>query len=54
MNIYKEYLDLYINRRCLFYDAHDQIMNKNPIELKKSLRIKYKGEEGVDAGGLLR
>jgi len=29
-------------------------MNKTPQELKKRLKILYKDEEGVDAGGLLR
>jgi len=29
-------------------------MNKSPLELKKRLCIKYKGEIGRDYGGLLR
>ncbi|ORX62479.1 HECT-domain-containing protein [Anaeromyces robustus] len=43
-----------INRNNLFNDAFTKIMNKSPEELKKLLRIKYKDEEGIDAGGLLR
>jgi len=49
-------LKLYIsiNRKSLFYDAYDQIINESPYELKKKLRIKYIEESGIDAGGLLR
>jgi len=54
IHIYKINLDIFINRKTLFFDAYDQIMNKSPEELKKRLYIKYKGEEGVDAGGLLK
>jgi len=45
---------IFIDRKSLFYDAYDQIMNKSPYELKKNLCIKYKNELGIDAGGLLR
>eukprot|EP00833_Pecoramyces_ruminatium_P009760 jgi/Orpsp1_1/1183792/evm.model.c7180000086732.1 len=43
-----------IHRNNLFYDAYNGIMNKSLQELKKQLKIKYIGEEGIDAGGLLR
>jgi len=51
---YQTYSKIYIDRKSLFYDAYAQIMNKTPFELKKGFSIKYIGEEGVDAGGLLR
>jgi len=54
MIIYNKNLEIFINRNKLFYDAYEHIMYKNPFELKKQLRIKYKEEEGVDAGGLLK
>ena len=54
MNLYDSNLELYINRKNLFYDAYDIIMSKDPYELKKRLCIRYMGEEGLDAGGLLR
>jgi len=54
LNPYNLNLNIYINRKSLFYDAYYQIMRKSPLELKSRLRIKYKGEEGLDAGGLLR
>ena len=49
-----DYTLLEIDRNNLFRDAFNGIMNKSAQELKKRLIIIYKGEEGVDAGGLLR
>jgi len=43
-----------VDRNNLFNDAFNSIMCKSPQELKKRLKIKYKKEEGMDAGGLLR
>jgi len=43
-----------INRSHLFDSAYDAIMSRSPDELKKNLCIEYEGENGVDAGGLLR
>ncbi|ORX64502.1 HECT-domain-containing protein [Anaeromyces robustus] len=43
-----------INRNNLFYNAYEIFMNHSPEDLKKVLRIRYEGEEGLDAGGLLR
>ena len=43
-----------INRKSLFFDAYDQIMSRRPYELMRGLSIKYKEEEGIDSGGLLR
>ena len=54
MNTYNRYLEILINRKNLFYEAYYHIMNKNPFELKKNLKIKYKEEEGIDARGLLK
>jgi len=52
--MYNNIVDIFVDRKNLFFDAYDQIMSKNPVELKTILNIKYKGEEGIDAGGLLR
>jgi len=43
-----------VDRNNLFNDTFNSIMCKSPQELKKRLKIKYKKEEGMDAGGLLR
>jgi len=47
-------VDIEINRNNLFNDAFYSIMSKSSQELKKQLTVKYIGEEGTDAGGLLR
>ncbi|KAL6617944.1 hypothetical protein U3516DRAFT_662115 [Neocallimastix sp. 'constans'] len=41
-----------ISRNNLLNDAFDSIMNLSIIELKRTLRISYIGEEGTDAGGI--
>jgi len=53
-SIFGPNLNIYIDRKSLFYDAHNEIMNKSVYELKKGFNIKYMGEIGVDCGGLLR
>jgi len=54
MSRYNTNLEIVIDRKKLFYNAYDQIMNKNPFVLKKTLNIKYNEEEGIDFGGILR
>ena len=54
MNKIDANLEIFINRRDMFGSAYYEIMNKKPMELKKRLHIKYLGEEGLDAGGLLK
>jgi len=48
------YTPIRINRNNLFDDAYNTFMNMSPQELKKGLHIIYEGEDGIDAGGLLR
>jgi len=43
-----------VDKDALFRDAFNDIMVKSPEELRKRLKIIYKQEEGIDAGGLLR
>ncbi|KAI8983636.1 hypothetical protein BDB01DRAFT_760698 [Pilobolus umbonatus] len=45
------YLILRVRRECLIDDSLRQLA-QNKLDLKKSLRIEFIGEEGVDAGGL--
>jgi len=54
MIIYKSPLEIFVDRKNLFYDTYNQIMNKSPVELRKSLNVKFKKEEGIDFGGLSR
>ncbi|OUM60100.1 hypothetical protein PIROE2DRAFT_14226 [Piromyces sp. E2] len=43
-----------INRDNLLNSSFDSIINMSRDDMRKTLRVKYLGEEGVDAGGLLR
>ncbi len=54
MRILNSATGIEVDRSNLFNDAISGIMNKSPQELKRRLRIIYKREEGLDAGGLLR
>ncbi|KAL8983135.1 MAG: hypothetical protein Q9205_002538 [Flavoplaca limonia] len=50
-----QYLLLKVRRECLVDDslrAVSEIVGSGQEEIKKSLRIAFQGEEGVDAGGL--
>ena len=49
---YQPYLVLVVRRDSLVADAVYQLTRRTPAELKKPLRIKFVGEEGVDAGGV--
>jgi len=52
--INSEVIYIEINRNNLLNDAYNCIMSKYSQELKKKLKVLYKREEGIDAGGLLR
>jgi len=47
-------VSMIINRDNLYYDSFNLITKLTSDDLKKTLRIIYMGEYGVDAGGLLR
>jgi len=51
--IYKEN-KISINRNNIFGDSFNEIMQLSPYDMRKILRVRYIGEHGVDAGGLLR
>jgi len=49
------YLNLHVRRECVVDDSLRQIseaVGTGQEELKKGLRVKFTGEEGIDAGGL--
>jgi len=54
MRIMNSYTFIEIDRNNLFIDAFNGIMTRSPQELKNRPIIVYKGEDGVDTGGLLR
>jgi atrophin-1 interacting protein 5 (WW domain-containing E3 ubiquitin protein ligase 1) len=43
-----------VSRETLFEDSYTQIMKQQPYELRRRLYIMYKGEEGLDYGGIAR
>jgi len=43
---------MFMNRDNLFNNAYEIIMNYSSEDLKKKLKVRYEGEEGMDAGGL--
>jgi E3 ubiquitin-protein ligase HECTD2 len=50
-----QYLVLKIRRECLVEDSLkrvSEVVGAGGEEIKKGLRIEFKGEEGIDAGGL--
>ena len=45
------YFNLQVRRDHLIRDALYEIENKNPIDLKKQLKVEFVGEEAIDEGG---
>eukprot|EP00833_Pecoramyces_ruminatium_P008616 jgi/Orpsp1_1/1182648/evm.model.c7180000082111.1 len=54
MKIFNGNTSIFVNRKSIFNDAFNCVMNKSPVDLKRRLKITYQNEEGIDAGGLLR
>lgn len=48
------YVKINVSRDTLFEDSFQQIMKQQPFELRRRLYIIYKGEEGLDYGGVAR
>eukprot|EP00127_Corallochytrium_limacisporum_P001271 Clim_evm6s48 gene=Clim_evmTU6s48 len=45
---------LIVDRENLFETSFQQIMNRNPVDLRRRLMIKFTGEDGLDYGGVAR
>ncbi|KAK0423731.1 hypothetical protein QR680_008300 [Steinernema hermaphroditum] len=43
-----------VSRNNLFEDSFSEIMRKNAVDLRRRLYIQFKGEEGLDYGGVAR
>jgi len=54
INLNYEIDEIKIHRNKLLNDTYNYIMNKTPFQLKRRMRINFIGENGSDAGGLLR
>lgn len=46
--------NIIVRRENIFEDAYAQIMSHKPSDLKRKLLIKFRGEEGLDYGGVSR
>lgn len=49
-----EYLDVNVNRSTVLVDSYEQLYRKTREEWLCKLRISFKGEKGVDMGGLTK
>ncbi|TKR89627.1 hypothetical protein L596_013698 [Steinernema carpocapsae] len=43
-----------VSRKNLFEEAFNEIMRKNAVDLRRRLYIQFKGEQGLDYGGVAR
>jgi len=43
-----------VSREEIFEESYRQIMKMRPKDLKKRLMVKFRGEEGLDYGGVAR
>ena len=39
---------------CVLQDSYRQVMKMRPKDLRKRLMVKFRGEEGLDYGGIAR
>lgn len=48
------YYHMEVQREKLVEDALEKIRQANPKDIRKRLRVSFKGEEGLDAGGVTK
>lgn len=53
-NSVPNHVKISVTRNNLFEDSFQEIMRKNPIDLRRRLYIQFKGEDGLDYGGIAR
>ncbi|XDV48168.1 hypothetical protein PO909_017632 [Leuciscus waleckii] len=53
-NALASHVKITVSRQTLFEDSFQQIMNFKPYDLRRRLYVIFKGEEGLDYGGLAR
>lgn len=53
-NAFPSHIKISVARQTLFEDSYHQIMRLPPYELRKRLYIIFRGEEGLDYGGVSR
>jgi len=47
-------IQIRVRRERLFEDSYHQLVSRTPEELRGRLSVQFQGEEGIDAGGVLR
>ncbi|VDK68818.1 unnamed protein product [Litomosoides sigmodontis] len=53
-NSIPNHVKIVVSRNSLFEDSYQEIMRKNPVDLRRRLYIQFRGEEGLDYGGVAR
>lgn len=53
-NSMPNHVKISVSRQTLFEDSFAEIMRKNPVDLRRRLYIQFRGEEGLDYGGIAR
>ncbi|CAB0045305.1 unnamed protein product [Trichogramma brassicae] len=53
-NAFPNHIKISVTRQTLFEDSYNQIMNAEAFALRRRLYIIFKGEEGLDYGGVSR
>lgn len=53
-NALLNHIKITVTRQTLFEDSYHQIMRLPPYELRRRLYITFRGEEGLDYGGVSR
>ncbi|KAI7789692.1 NEDD4-like E3 ubiquitin-protein ligase WWP1 [Triplophysa rosa] len=53
-NALASHVKITVSRQTLFEDSFQQIMNFKPYDLRRRLYVIFRGEEGLDYGGLAR
>ncbi|KFD49498.1 hypothetical protein M513_09609 [Trichuris suis] len=48
------HVKIVVSRQNLFEDSFNEVMKKNSVDLRRRLYIQFRGEEGLDYGGVAR
>lgn len=53
-NSVPNHVKITVSRNNVFEDSFQEIMRKNAVDLRRRLYIQFRGEEGLDYGGVAR
>ena len=54
LNALPSHIKINVSRNTVFEDSYNQVMRIQPQDLRRRLYIKFRGEEGLDYGGLTK